>query len=138
MRLRAILQEWNSSVTWLKRTSTANWLTPGSYTSSEGDEVQSSEYGKAQQWWTFDGEGMRRLVGKWVNGLLANNGLQVSVGNESPCSQACNRGEFSFYNAGGSSPVVKPQLSLTYFLAAPSKSKVTSPTDGTKPPSAFY
>lgn len=137
VRLRAILQEWNSSATWLKRTGEANWLTPGSYTSSEGDLVESSEYGKAAQWWTFDGEGMRRLVGRWVNGLLANNGLQVSVGNESPCSEVCNRGEFSFYNAGGSSPLGKPQLSLTYFLAAPSGSKVTSPTDGTKSAKRF-
>lgn len=136
VRLYALMQDWNGSATWLKRTSEANWNTPGGYVSSEGAEVQSSTYGKAQQWWTFGGEGMRRLASRWVSGLLANNGLQVRV-NETPCSEACNRGEFSFVNAAGFGPYFKPSLSLTYFAAAPSGSKVTSPTDGTKSAKRF-
>jgi RHS repeat-associated protein len=136
VRLYALMQDWNGSATWLKRTNESNWTTPGGYVSSEGAEVQSSTYGKPEQWWTFGGEGMRKLANRWVNGMLANNGLQVRVGNETPCSDVCNRGEFSFLNAGWGSPG-SPQLSITYFPSAPSNSKVTSPTDGTKSAKRF-
>jgi len=61
---------------------------------------------------------------------IENNGLVAKVSDETACSASCNRGEFSFYNAGAASSL-QPYLSVSYYPPAPSTSKLVSPADGT-------
>jgi RHS repeat-associated protein len=136
VELRALTKAWDSSVTWERRTATQYWSTPGGDFNSELSEIPPSSMGVKPGWLTFQ-TNMRDLVNKWVNDASTNNGVVLRVGNETACSTTCDRGSFSFQSASYPSPEGRPQLKVLWYPEAPSDSKITSPTDGTKSAKRF-
>jgi RHS repeat-associated protein len=131
---RAMTAGWNSYADWLRRQPSLgspfyNWGTEGGDFNTEGGEVQLSGGGSEARWVSVGGFGP--TVKKWITGTLPNNGVLLKVGNEEPCSTDCNRGVLSYYSVANSDPYLRPRLKVVYYPAAPSTSRVSSPTDGT-------
>jgi RHS repeat-associated protein len=137
VQVRALTQDWSSAVTWTSRGAAGSWSTPGGTFSSQGPEIQSSTMGTKKQWWTFASGGLSKTVDSWVQTPSSNYGVLVKVSDETPCSEPCNRGYFSYYNGAYSDPSLRPQLKVVWVPPASADSRVTSPSDGTKTAKRF-
>jgi RHS repeat-associated protein len=132
VQVRAMTSEWTGCATWSIRWCSGPekrlWTTKGGDFNSEGSELLSATMGTGARWWTF--EGLGHVVQRWLGGSLPNNGLLVKIGDETPCSEDCNRGVFSFASNYWHEPAVRPYLSVVYYAQAPPSSKIISPTEG--------
>ncbi len=135
LETRRVTKSWSSALNWESPTGNADhpWTTPGGDFNSEGlAQTLNSKAG----WWEFQSESLRKLVAGWVAGSIENQGLVVKQNNETrtaECESAgvCPRRYVSFRSSSTSPVETRPKLTLTYYAAAPSSSKVTLPSEGT-------
>jgi RHS repeat-associated protein len=130
LQARAVIRPWDSTVSWTAPASTSPpWGAPGGdLFPVEGSDISSAGHPKVG-WWSFQ-SGMPALVSRWLNGEIPNDGLLVKVGNESACSENCNRGELLWYGPNSGFHEKTPYLSVTYVPKAPTTSVLTSPVEG--------
>jgi RHS repeat-associated protein len=138
LEARRLTKSWTQGLSWSKFTSDSHdsWATPGGDYTAEGAEVLTSQRGSQAGWWNFSSAGLTELTEKWVSGQTTNQGLLVRQVNESKVEceanpANCNRRYVAFNSSAAADPNTRPRLSLTWYPAAPSSSKVTSPTEGT-------
>jgi RHS repeat-associated protein len=147
LETRRVTQGWTTALDW-QQFKTNNflgpykWTTPGGDFTSEGKaEVLTGKRGTAAGWWEFSSTSLRELAQGWVEhntilgGGIANQGLVVKQIDETKTAECianpanCPRRYVGFNSSTAASN--KPELDITYFLKAPSTSKMTSPKDGT-------
>lgn len=134
-----VSREWTSAVTWKgtgKGGSAGNWAAPG------GDygkhmpaptSVKTSERGSAPGWWEFSSDELRWLVARWKAGMVPNNGVLLKLADEAPYV-CCFERRVEWESSTGAK---KPYLAVQYIPPAPTGSKITSPSDGTKTAKRF-
>jgi RHS repeat-associated protein len=111
------------------------WATPGGSFTSEGSEVLTSDRGSQAGWWNFS-QGMVPMVQNWIsNGPDSNLGMLLKLKDEGvrQCGGSlCSERVIAWDSSAVGDPSLRPYLSVTYVAAAPSSSKVVSPTEGTR------
>lgn len=135
----AVTTTWNQGFDWIHSNSTGGlWTTPGGDFNSEGKAVvTTATRGSQAGWWTFQSDSLRKLVGAWARGTVGNRGLVVKQDNEtktSACelnSNECPRRYVSFASSAAAETEKRPRLVVSYYRAAPSSSRLTSPENGT-------
>jgi RHS repeat-associated protein len=129
LELRKTTKPWQESATWTRYYSNQLWTTEGGDYSSELGKILTSERGSQAGWWTFP---------------LAVGTVQEAVSNSEALSflakliddksrecgpSSCTQRQIQFES--GASTSFKPYLSVTYYKAAPTSSKLALPTEGT-------
>jgi RHS repeat-associated protein len=104
----------------------------GKYLSSPA-LVTTFQRGNQPGWWSFTGSGLTWLVQRWLDGTVPNDGVLLKLHEESTRS-CCIERRVEWESSADAN---KPYLSVTYLPPAPSDSKITSPSDGTKTPKRF-
>ncbi|HEY6729475.1 MAG TPA: DNRLRE domain-containing protein, partial [Solirubrobacterales bacterium] len=84
--------------------------------------------GSGPGWWNFTSTGLTWLTQRWIDGAVNNNGVFIRLADEAP-RVCCIERNVEWESSAGSK---KPYLSVQYHDEAPSGSKMTSPSDGTK------
>lgn len=108
------------------------WSQEGGDSTSEGTTVLTSERGSQAGWWNFSG-GLTALVRRWVTKAILNQGLLIKLQDDKSkvCgSSSCTKRFVEFNSSASPDSSKRPYLSVNYYLAAPSGSRVTSPTEG--------
>jgi RHS repeat-associated protein len=95
--------------------------------------VNTSSRGSKPGWWNFSGTDLTWLVQRWLDKGVANDGVLLKLHEEGSRS-CCIERRVEWESSTGTN---KPYLSVTYSPPAPSDSKVTAPTDGTKTAKRF-
>jgi RHS repeat-associated protein len=115
------------------------WTTPGGTYTSEGlTEVLTSQRGNQAGWWNFSSSKLTELTRRWVAGTLSNDGLIVKGISESKSAECeanpanCARRYVAFDSSAVPDTNNRPYMEVTYYTKAPSSSKVSSPSEGTK------
>ncbi|HXU33434.1 MAG TPA: DNRLRE domain-containing protein, partial [Thermoanaerobaculia bacterium] len=134
---RQVTTKWNSTVNWkygVKEFLSTKWTSEGGDYSSEGAQILTSERGSGAGWWEFD---ITDLTQKWayydqfgVPMHAPNNGVILKLLDEK--SGCCSERSLAFDSSAATNSEFRPKLKIVYFKKAPSESKLTSPTEGTK------
>jgi RHS repeat-associated protein len=133
IELRRVTKAWNSGMTWFQTGLEGSpeqylWTTPGGDFTGEGAEI----LGQKQGWWEFNSDPLTDVVRGWVSGGTANNGVLLKQKDELNCTPpTCNSKWIAFSSSAGESSK-RPYLAVVYYPPAPSTSKVTSPSEGTR------
>jgi RHS repeat-associated protein len=135
--LRRATKPWTSGATWQKYNGVNTWTSEGGDSSTPASEVWTQNRGSQAGWWEFP---ETQLAKDWVSGHYPNEGLLVKLLDEavrlcggSPCPERL----LEFYSSAAAEPALRPKLSVTYYPAASSDSKVSSPEDGTRSAKRF-
>lgn len=140
VEVRRATRDWTSGVDWLKYNGSAAWGVEGGDFTSEGSEVLTVNRGTQAGTWSFGGQGLTWLVDRWASGATPNQGLLVKLRDDKvrECGpSSCTKRLVDFRSSAASIAAQRPRLSLIYQPPAPSGSKITSPTDGTKTAKRF-
>jgi RHS repeat-associated protein len=135
-----ISRSWASSATWTKYEGpggTKLWKTAGGefgkYMPTPTSLTPAERGGSGPGSWNFSSPELTWLTQRWLDGIIPNNGVLLKLADEAP--YACcfeRRVEWE-----SSSATNKPYLSVQYIEPAPTDSKITSPSDGTKTAKRF-
>ena len=126
---RRVTKSWTNSANWLKYNPPLfKWTSEGGDYTSEGAQVLTKDRGSEAGWWNFD---LRELVQSWTNGLVTpNQGVILKlIDDKDGC---CGERSAVFNSSASTDTSLRPKLSITYFVEAPSDSKVVSPIEGTE------
>lgn len=141
LELREVTKPWSKYLTWKKYDSagTKLWTTPGGDFGSETTaQILTSERGSAAGWWNFSSPALANLAKGWREPLPDHNpGVVVKQIDESKTAceanpNNCSKRSVSFNSSAATPAETRPVLSVVYFPAAPSTSKLTSPGEGTR------
>lgn len=101
------------------------WTTPGG---DFGPALAEAKSPKAASPVNFNSSALTDLVSEWVGGQAPNNGVVIKQTEESGGAY-----RFIHLNSSSATPVeTRPKLVVSYWPKAPSPSKVTFPTEGTR------
>lgn len=133
---RQATRNWTEGVTWSRYDGSNLWTTAGGDYTTSGAEILTSERGSQAGWWTF-GKGMTSLVQGWVSGATPNQGVLVKLlDDKTSCGSGCVR-MVQFQSKTTTNSAERPYLKVSYYPAAPSTSKVVSPSEGTRTAKRF-
>lgn len=151
VELRHATKHWSKDLNWLKYDQAFNWTTEGGDYSAEGSQILTKDRGSQAGWWTFSD--LAPLVQRWINEwpyvpghpafppapITSNAGVVLKLlDDKAPeCEttqggQICKERLVTFNSSAAIDANLRPYLSVTYYLAAPSTSRVSFPLDGTK------
>jgi RHS repeat-associated protein len=105
----------------------------GKYLTSPTSLTTAERGDSGPGWWKFTSADLAWLVQRWRSGKVANNGVLLKLGEETP-HVCCFERRVQWESSAATN---KPYLAVTYMLPATADSKVTSPTDGTKTAKRF-
>lgn len=105
----------------------------GKYMPSPTAVTTAGRGGSQPGWWNFSSPELAWLVQRWLDGIVANNGVLVKLDEESP-HVCCIERRLEWESSAGTN---KPYLSVKYMEPETSDSKVIAPTDGTKTAKRF-
>jgi RHS repeat-associated protein len=133
---------WNNTVNWKRWASGSGgglWENEGGDYTLPGNHsigIYTASRGSGTGWWNFSSEALAYLVNRWVHGEMANQGVLLNLMDEKwhQCSPSCIERSVILSSSAATN---KPYLSVTYVPKAPSDSKITSPTDGTRSAKRF-
>jgi RHS repeat-associated protein len=111
------------------------WTAPGGdygKSMSSPASIKTSERGTKAGWWKFTGPDLTWLVQRWLTKTVPNYGVLLKLNGGTV--ECCIERRVEWESSTG---VNKPYLSVTYIPPAPTDSKLTSPTDGTKTAKRF-
>ncbi|HWM55150.1 MAG TPA: DNRLRE domain-containing protein [Solirubrobacterales bacterium] len=137
VELRRATKGWNAGVIWNRYESFGTpWsLIGGDYT-AEGTEILTKDRGSQAGWWEFSSLGLTTLVDRWVNQTLMypNQGLMLKLLDDTKleCSPTCIERSLTFDSSAAVDTSKRPFMEVIYYDKAPSTSKVTFPSDGTR------
>lgn len=133
----AYSQFWTTGVNWARYNGTYPWPKEGAEYISDGDEILTSQRGTQAGWWSFTNLAPAIKKNPFVSlspmtflvKLLDEKGPECqTVEGKTVCSERL----LTFESSAAADSSKRPYMDVTYYLPAPSSSKVTSPTDGTK------
>ena len=128
VELKRVTTSWGSPASWNCASYTGEtcnpWTTPGADHNSEGSVLTTSKV--TGPWWKFS-SGLTPVFQGWVNGN-AKAGLLLKLKDECNCHPQ-REVEFEGPKATATK---RPYAQVLYLPKAPSSSKVTSPTEGTR------
>jgi RHS repeat-associated protein len=131
VEIRRATRDWTTAASWTRYASGAFWTTPGGDYTTAGSEVLTSQRGSQAGWWNFS-QGITPLVQGWVSGAIPNQGALIKLlDDKTKCGSGCIRAA-NFQTGYAANPSERPYLNVKYYPAAPSTSKVVSPTEGTR------
>lgn len=138
LEVRPVTKGWAESLTWKKYSGPKLWATPGGDFGPEVTaQVLTADRGSESGWWNFSSPALAQLVKKWREpGPDQNPGIVVKQMSESKAAceanpSNCAKQNVSFNSSAANPAETRPVLSVTYFPAAPTTSKLVSPTEGT-------
>jgi len=107
----------------------------GAYVPNTGAEVLTSIRGSQAGWWNFSGDQMTLSARNWVANPSGNTGLLVKLKDDKvrECGEkTCTQRKFKFDSSAASDPNNRPYMTVTWYAAAPSTSKIVSPREGAR------
>jgi RHS repeat-associated protein len=137
-----VSRSWTANVKWDRYDGFQNWTALG------GDygkympiptSLTATQQGNKAGWWEFGSKDLAWLVQRWLfnaftsKEAVSNNGLLLKLAEESP-RVCCIQRQVVWQSSAGAN---KPKLAVQWIMPAPTGSKVTSPTDGTKTAKRF-
>jgi RHS repeat-associated protein len=132
VELRKTTKLWNENVSWTRYDgiSTHLWSTEGGDYSDEEGKILTSERGTQAGWWTFPFS--RQPVQDAVSNPEKLRFLAKLIDDKSrECGpSSCTQRQVKF-DSSASSAENRPYLSVVYYQAAPTSSKLALPTEGT-------
>jgi RHS repeat-associated protein len=123
-------KSWTGAVNWLKYDGINNWAAQGGDYSFEGTEILTANRGAQAGWWEFS-TNLEKPVRGWVSGSIPNQGLLLKLRDELP-PQCCIQRSVELNSSAAPDASKRPYMAVTYYLPAPSKSRVSSPGNGTR------
>jgi RHS repeat-associated protein len=136
IEVRRATRNWTEGVTWSRYDGSNFWTTAGGDYTTSGAEILTSERGSQAGWWSF-GKGMTSLVQGWVSGATPNQGVLAKLlDDKTTCGSGCIRSA-QVQSRTTTNPAERPYLKVSYYPAAPSTSKVVSPSEGTRTAKRF-
>jgi RHS repeat-associated protein len=137
VELRRATKDWNGNVNWRRYskedTGDLLWSTQGGDYNAEGAEILTSQRGAQAGWWNFGG--FAPIVRNWIAEPAGNLGLLLKLRDDKSreCGPtSCTERKLEFDSSFAVDTNVRPFLKVVYYTAAPTTSKLTSPTDGTQ------
>jgi RHS repeat-associated protein len=134
VEVRQLTKQWNNEVNWRRASSAENWTVEGGDYGSEGAQILTKDRGSQAGWWDFD---LTSLVQKWAY-APSNGGKSKSEPNDGVIVKllddkagCCQERSAVFDSSAATDSNLRPSLAITYYAAAPTSSKVVSPTNGT-------
>jgi RHS repeat-associated protein len=139
LELRRATKTWEKGVKWNKIGAFSGlWTLMGGDYTSDGAEILTKDRGSQAGWWEFSGQSLTGLVQNWLSlGAVygwSNQGLLLKLLDDAnvECNPGCKERSLTFDSSAATEASFRPRMELTYYEKAPSESKVTSPTEGTK------
>jgi RHS repeat-associated protein len=131
LELRKVTKPWTEGVSWTHYGVSGSqlWTTEGGDYTDELGKILTSERGAQAGWWTFALP--VKPVQEAVSSPEALNILAKLIDDKSrECgASSCTQRQIKFES--GASGTERPYLSVTYYQAAPTSSKLALPTEGT-------
>jgi RHS repeat-associated protein len=133
---KQISKSWSktSGVNWLNASTLIKWTNEGGDYTADGSQILTSERGSGAGWWNFD---TTAVVQNWAYNASklpayhdSNNGVILKLIDEK--KECCSERSVAFDSSAATNSEFRPKLNITYYGKAPSESKVSSPTEGTK------
>ncbi len=137
--LRSASKPWTSALNWEKYDGTNKWTNYGGDFEKYGPTILTSERGTQPGWWHFNsfsspaGGNFLLAVRNWVEYPAYNWGVIVRLRDdkEPDCTgSGCNERLIPWDSSAAADQSKRPYLSVTYYPAAPSSSKMASPGEG--------
>jgi RHS repeat-associated protein len=132
VQLRRATRPWTSAVSWTKYDGTNAWSAEGGDSSTPTTELYTVNNGGKPGWWEFPA---KQLTRKWVDGTYPNQGVVLKLMDDyvRECEGSlCPKRIAEFASSAFVESSRRPKMVVTYYPAASTDSKVTSPANGTR------
>lgn len=139
VELGLVEKEWSTTnLSWTRYGQSLNWTNEGGDYSSIVGSITTAERGTAAGWWNFPlavepivnyaftipAKGQAPENVNLLAKLIDDKSRECTGG-------SCTQRQVKFESSAATAPENRPYLSIRYYPAAPSTSKLTSPSDGT-------
>jgi RHS repeat-associated protein len=137
--LERVTKPWTNKVGWLKYDGTNAWASQGGDYVPGAAGVYTSSRGSQAGPWNFD-SGILGIAREWVSGANPNYGYLLHLMDELPreCGPtSCTERLAEFNSSASPDTSLRPRMEVTYYTAAPTGSRMTSPQEGTQSAKRF-